>query len=283
MKFIGKVEFFETGVAKPVPLSGTAICIKKKGKDCAEINKIVDVIIKKCKYTLKPGVDTAHRRITVRGNDIKDVPTKYTMTGLQPYEIPVVGTYVDPRVIPGFYYRVRPNDRKEHLFNGRSLKLVSIGMGYAKRLTFESESKIENDNFLWSDNHPDGLGLEPRAVHEGMKFKIMSDIEILGEATVFRTDKPQIEERMEKVPTKNGKFAIEKYIHVDVMCHIKLTSSGGCCTEIEQSLIRVYGLAVVRKEPNSLNSQILRLEKIGLNSDLNILCQRIHTDLLFMP
>lgn len=111
----------------------------------------------------------------------------------------LLGTYVDPRIIPGFYYRVRPNDRKRHLFNGRALRLCSIGMGYAKRLTFEPDSAIHPNNYLWSDNHPDGLGLEPRAVHKGMQFSVIADGKKLGEATVFRTDLPQNEERMEKV------------------------------------------------------------------------------------
>ncbi|XP_045461929.1 uncharacterized protein LOC123672022 isoform X2 [Harmonia axyridis] len=283
VKFIGKVEFYETGVAKPIPVSGTAICVKGKGNNKAGIVKIIDVLIKKRKYVLRPGVDTTKRRVTVRGSDIKDVPTKYTMTGLKSYEIPVVGTYVDPRIMPGFYYRVRPNDRKSHLFNGKTLRLLNIGMGYAKRLTFESESKIENNNYLWSDNHPDGLGLEPRALHEGMKFKVTAGGQVLGEASVFRTDNPQIEEKMEKIPTKDGKFAIQKYIHVDVICHVWLTTPGRCSTESEQYLMRVCGLAVVRKEPNSINSRVLRVEKIGLDSELEILFRQSNYELVFIP
>lgn len=277
------MEFYETGVAKPTPVSGTAICVKGKGNNKAGIIKIIDVLIKKRKYVLRPGVDTTKRRVTVRGSDIKDVPTKYTMTGLKSYEIPVVGTYVDPRIIPGFYYRVRPNDRKSHLFNGKTLRLLNIGMGYAKRLTFESESKIENNNYLWSDNHPDGLGLEPRALHEGMKFKVTAGGQVLGEASVFRTDNPQIEEKMEKIPTKDGKFAIQKYIHVDVICHVWLTTPGRCSTESEQYLMRVCGLAVVRKEPNSINSRVLRVEKIGLDSELEILFRQSNYELVFIP
>lgn len=277
------MEFYETGVAKPTPVSGTAICVKGKGNNKAGIIKIIDVSIKKRKYVLRPGVDTTKRRVTVRGSDIKDVPTKYTMTGLKSYEIPVVGTYVDPRIIPGFYYRVRPNDRKSHLFNGKTLRLLNIGMGYAKRLTFESESKIENNNYLWSDNHPDGLGLEPRALHEGMKFKVTAGGQVLGEASVFRTDNPQIEEKMEKIPTKDGKFAIQKYIHVDVICHVWLTTPGRCSTESEQYLMRVCGLAVVRKEPNSINSRVLRVEKIGLDSELEILFRQSNYELVFIP
>lgn len=72
-------------------------------------------------------------------------------------------------------------------------------MGYAKRLTFEPDSLVNPDNFLWSDNHPDGLGLEIRAVRKNMKFIIKAGEQVLGEASVFRADIPQTEEKMEKV------------------------------------------------------------------------------------
>lgn len=197
----GKVEFYETGVAKPFLIIGTVHIFKKRGNHKAVITKITNVTIGTiCKgFCLTPGIQTNARRVTVRGKDIGDVPTKYTMTGLEPYEIPVVGTYVDPRIIPGFYYRVRPNDRKDHLFGGRALKLISIGMGYAKRLTFQPDSLVKPENYFWSDNHPDGVGLEPRAVHNGMKFVVIADDQRMGEATVFRADRPQREERQEFV------------------------------------------------------------------------------------
>ncbi|KAL1513234.1 hypothetical protein ABEB36_002669 [Hypothenemus hampei] len=199
VKFTGKVEFYDTGVAKPMLLSGVAIALKPKGKPYAEVTKVVNVNIQKRRLQLIPGIRNNYRRVTVRGADIKDVPTKYTMTGLEPYELPVVGTYVDPRIIPGFSYKIRPNNKKYKLFGDRALRLISIGMGYAKRLTFESDSLNDPDNYLWSDNHPDGLGLEPRAVCKGMKFFVTTGDQTIGEATVFRDDKPHFEERSEKV------------------------------------------------------------------------------------
>lgn len=75
-------------------------------------------------------------------------------------------------------------------------------MGYAKRLTFEPDSLLHPDNYLWSDNHPDGLGLEPRAVHKDMRFRIVAGDQELGSATVFRADMPQREEKMEEVREK---------------------------------------------------------------------------------
>lgn len=74
-----------------MPLSGTVVSIKTRSKATAEISKVLNVTIKKQRYYLVPGMQKVHRRCTVRGSDINDVPTKYTMTGLEHYEIPVVG------------------------------------------------------------------------------------------------------------------------------------------------------------------------------------------------
>lgn len=93
VKFTGKVEFYETGVAVLMPLAGIAVCVKKRGSPTAEITKVINVNIKRHRYTLLPGIQTTLRRVTVRGEDAGDIPTKYTMTGLQPYEIPVVGEF----------------------------------------------------------------------------------------------------------------------------------------------------------------------------------------------
>lgn len=93
VKFTGKVEFYETGVAILMPLAGIAVCVKKKGSPSAEVTKVINVNIKRHRYTLLPGINTTQRRVTVNGEAIGDIPTKYTMTGLQPYEIPVVGEF----------------------------------------------------------------------------------------------------------------------------------------------------------------------------------------------
>lgn len=51
----------------------------------------MNVVIRRQRYTLLPGIQKVHRRVTVRGQDIDDVPTQYSMHGLEPYELPVVG------------------------------------------------------------------------------------------------------------------------------------------------------------------------------------------------
>ncbi|ENN76149.1 hypothetical protein HUJ04_000027 [Dendroctonus ponderosae] len=283
VKFTGKVEFYDTGVAKPVLLSGLVVAVKAKGQPAAIVSKVCNVHIKRQKLYLIPGIKNDHRRVTVRGLDINDVPTKYTMTGLQPYELPVVGTYVDPRVIPGFSYRVRPNHKTYHLFGGRALRLLSIGMGYAKRLTFEPDTYNNPQNFMWSDNHPDGLGLEPRAVAKGMKFMVKAGGHVIGEATVFRDDNPQFEEKSEKIKTKTGQWAIEKHIHVDVICHVQLSRPGGASSERDSYMMRISGVALARLAPGARRAHIVDIHSIGLDSELYVLFTQTCTEITFLP
>lgn len=83
--------------------------------------------------------------------------------------------------------------------------------------------------------------------------------------------------------TTSGKIAIVKYIHINVMCHIRLSKYGGGSTENEEHLMGVYGLAVVRKEPHSNHSKVIRVENVGLDSQLNLLFAQTHTELTFVP
>lgn len=74
-----------------MPMSGIVISLKKNELKSTQVLKITHVTYKKHRYYLTPGIQKAQRRVTVRGTDIGDIPTKYTMTGLESYEIPVVG------------------------------------------------------------------------------------------------------------------------------------------------------------------------------------------------
>lgn len=85
------------------------------------------------------------------------------------------GTYIDPRIIPGFHYRVRPAGSRRYLFEGRSMLLQSVGMGYGKRITFKPDTLNAPENYFWSDSHTEGLGMEPRAIYPGMKFTIFGN------------------------------------------------------------------------------------------------------------
>ena len=68
---------------------------------------------------------------------------------------------MDPRIIPGFRYKVRPaeNNNNNYIFNGQPLELISIGMGYGKKLTFECQQNQLNEpeNYFWSDSLAEGF------------------------------------------------------------------------------------------------------------------------------
>ncbi|XP_053609378.1 uncharacterized protein LOC128674664 isoform X2 [Plodia interpunctella] len=282
-----KVEWYENdGATKLVPVTGVAILKKGRGKAVVERVLNVAIGIKQLKkgYELKPGIESSSRRITVNGSDIKDIPCQYCVVGLEKYEIPVIGTYVDPRVVPGFQYRVRPAGSRRHLFGGRSLLLQSVGMGYGKRITFKSDSLNSPENYFWSDSHPEGIGMETRAIHPGMKFSITGNGGLLGEASVFRADLPQVEEKtvFVDVPGKRGQ-AVEKYVHVDVTCHVKLATTGGGTVDSEVHLMKVSGVALVRKEPDSSVAKLVKVFNVGLDSQLNLLFAHSQTELTFHP
>lgn len=78
-------------------------------------------------------------------------------------------------------------------------------------------------------------------------------------------------------------MAIEKHIHIDVICHFKLTRTGGKTTENDELLMRVSGVAIVRKEPRAAEAQVVRVENIGLDSQLTLIFAQTKTDLVFIP
>lgn len=125
-----------------------------------------------------------------------------------------VGVYVDRRIIPGFKYRVRPlpavgksSMTNECLFNDKALTLKSIGRGYARRFTFQSDKNCLGDNeiYFWSDNRPEGYSFELELISEGDKFTFF-DINGESEGTV------------EILNIEVSKNFI--YIHLDTIIHI---------------------------------------------------------------
>lgn len=77
-------------------MSGIAISVKNKRTN-AELLRIVTVTIgsqhQRRGFTLTPGVKTNWRRTVVNGSTVGDVPGKYTVTGLESFELPAVGQY----------------------------------------------------------------------------------------------------------------------------------------------------------------------------------------------
>jgi len=273
--------FYKDDLSAITPVTGIAV-VSKSSRGSAKLVKILDAAIgfMPCRgYTLIPGVDDKQRQLVLNGSSIGDAPTMYTMTGLEPYEMPVIGTYVDPRVIPGFHYKVRPTGHKNYFFEGNALQLVNIGMGYGKRITFKPDSQNlnNNTNFFWSDSYPEGYGFQPQAVFCGMKFEVMDGTQNIGEATVFRCDNPQIEDQQCIVKGKNG-VTVTKYIHVDVTCQVILKSDK---FDQESHALRVSGTAVVVKCPKQNEAKLLYIDNVGLSSKLNLLFMNQKSHIIF--
>ncbi|XP_054288791.1 uncharacterized protein LOC129004288 isoform X1 [Macrosteles quadrilineatus] len=287
VRLLVKVEWFEDCGAVVVPMSGTATAIRDKKGGVARVTGVSRVMIgshPRKGFTLTPGINNKERSTVVHGVSIGDVPTRYTVFGLQPYEMPVIGTYIDPRIMPGFEYRVRmAGPPRKHFFQGRALRLVSVGAGYGKRITFAPDVLNEPENYFWSDTHPDGLGFEIRAVHVGQRFHILAGGLYLGEAHVFRADAAQYEEKQEVIRQKDG-TTIVKYVHVDVTCHVKMdTTRAGVPTTCDSHTMRVSGTAVVARRPRQSRADLLRVENIGLDSQLNLLFVIQQAELTFHP
>jgi hypothetical protein len=106
----------------------------------------------------------------------------------------------------------------------------------------------------------------------------------LGEASVFRADLPQVEEKTEflDVPGKRGK-AVQKYIHVDVTCHVTLATTGGGSVDSEVHLMKVSGVALVRKDVGQSSAKLVKVFNVGLDSQLNLLFAHSQTELTFHP
>lgn len=87
--------------------------------------------------------------------------------------------------MPGFRYRVRRLRSDKYLFDGQALVLQSIGLGFAKRITFEGNSYNFNDNYFWSDSDPNGFAFALEAVRPGDQLSIIDgNGSLVGEVKV---------------------------------------------------------------------------------------------------
>ncbi|OQR69302.1 hypothetical protein BIW11_01874 [Tropilaelaps mercedesae] len=113
-------------------------------------------------------VNGVKNEVTIDDLRVKDIDGR-----LDGHELAVIGTHVDRRVIPGFMYRVRVTGSPDYLFDGQAMLLESVGRGYGKRITFESESYNEPRNYFYSDTAPEGYAFAPIAIRVGDQLDIL--------------------------------------------------------------------------------------------------------------
>lgn len=102
-----KAEWFDSSqAAAAVPVEGLAVVVRSKQSSIATIEKLINVTVgshHRRGFTLTPGVSDKWRRTTVR---CQDIPSCYTITGLEAYEMPVVGMYLTKECITFFHINI---------------------------------------------------------------------------------------------------------------------------------------------------------------------------------
>lgn len=274
VSMICKVHYFHLSHADPkiLLISGIAVSVKPPGaRSAASLQKITKCSIGEERgFTLIAGADTSSISTMVDGQKMGDIPIQYSITGLRPYELPVVGTYVDPRILTGFRYCVRPVDSKRYMFGGAALTLQSIGRGYGKRLTFSSDRLNDNENYFWSDTNPEGYGFSIQAVSPEENFRIISSSgEELGRAQVFRADAPQVEESTEV--SLDGQ--VTKMVRVTITCDVSFHG------EDDRTLIVIGTAVVVRKGRKAV---VQRIQDVAVGSQINLIFNNSSETLTFL-
>lgn len=83
--------------------------------------------------------------------------------------------------------------------------------------------------------------------------------------------------------TGRSRFIVDKHIQVDVTCHMKLATTGGGLVDSEVHLMRVSGVALMRKRPEDSKARLIKVYNVGLDSQLNQLFVQSQTELVFNP
>lgn len=211
------------------------------------------------------------RTIDIRGKDIGDFPTEYTISALRPHEIPVVGTYVHKDIIPGFAYRVRRNGTSDYLFDGEALVLRTIGKGYGKRLTFHSDA-VENDNFFWSDSNPDeGFAFSIQVIFDGDKFDVLD----CHRRRVAETRLITVGDKQEIKEVSLRKREINMFISVEMKCSLKFASLDHVPEHLRGQVVDLLtsGRALSQKTLSGWRAETVEIRNVHI-PDLGSCCFR---------
>ncbi|XP_038048017.1 uncharacterized protein LOC119722077 [Patiria miniata] len=211
--------------------------------------------------------------VRVQGNGI---PASYEVRGLRQHEMPVIGMQIDPRIMPGFRYRVRilsgdstemTQETPRYQFRGEPLHLLRIGQGYGKRLTFTSESLNDNTNFFWSDTNPSGYGFGIVAVQTGDEM-VLTDLarRPIGTGTVEEASPCQLELGTETLDDRDtGKKALVKRVSVIMKVRLRYTCERHGIRSIRASeTVIVRGVAQVIKRSGESKAYTKCIEQLEL-------------------
>ena len=122
--------------------------------------------------------------------NVQDLDQEHRLT-LQNHELLAIRNEIDDDIWPGFRYKVRELGTDKKLFGGEAKYLENIGQGYGKRLTFESDEILENENFFWTDSNEDGYAFAIEAISTGDVFATKIGNSLVGFAKITKVDEDQ--------------------------------------------------------------------------------------------
>lgn len=195
------------------------------------------------------------------GADIGDLPTEYVVKGLRANEFPVIGTYVDKRILPGFLYRVRKLDNgssTSYLFKGKALTLLNVGMGYGKRITFDGD----RSNYFYSDTNPAGFGFSLVAAEVEDVFTVTKEDSIhqIAEAQLIN-----VAAQRELATEVKGDGSVVKKVAVTFTCMVNYSGNHhGLMPLYSQERIQTTALAYIVKKKGARKAFTTYLKNIEL-------------------
>ena len=146
------------------------------------------------------------------------------------------------------------------MFGGRALTLQSIGMGYGKRITMEGDNLNVNDNYFYSDTHPNGYGFSLQALCPGDKFTVFNeDQHAVASATI---GKVRSQKELSCVTTESGD--VEKTVWVVFRCDLRYSGDGSFMSLLATQSSELQAILVITKPKRSRIANVKCIPEISL-------------------
>eukprot|EP00795_Rhopilema_esculentum_P017639 gene17639-9283_t len=178
------------------------------------------------------------------------------LKALEKHELLVCESFIHDDIAPGFRYMVKENGTNKLLLGGQAKYLERIGQGYGRRLTFETEDVLENDNFFWTDSNRGGYIFTIEAISVGDRFAAKIGKTEIGVATVTRVGLNQ-----EIIDSVIIDKELRKRVKVEFEC---LMTNENCNDKLDKQIsLKLQGIVTLVKRKNNAKC---RLEDVKILS-----------------
>ena len=188
----------------------------------------------------------------------------------QKHELLVYETFIHDEITPGFCYKVKENGSNKFFFNGNGRYLEYIGQGYGKRLTFESDNILENENFFWSDSNAMGYTFSIQTISAGETFIARVGETDIGTAVITRVDDTQ-----EIINSEIKQNEICKTVKVEFDFTMTENSSERE-TDMKSSLLTVEGIVSLSKEKREKRCKVRELRVSNQTGGAQVVFSPLH-------